>query len=292
DASLGGGVQDVTEPVQHCVMDLVRETMETDVSAVRVTSLLHFVLRVRLDIMVSSVINSVVTTVCLTITGENLALRPVDADAGQNFSGHSVKLSVGTGVSPTPATDKMAPVPAMRFGLLQTAQWVKTVITGQRRSNLMLAVVLLSDDLSVDFIKSETHHLMTHAGIFNTECRDGYYGAETCRPCGHCTNNTFCENNDGHCPDGCDDGYDGDLCDVQFSTDNAMLSVVTQENKPETSDPESNYAPLENYENPDDIRPYSMLQTNRGRPTNINIQGDEDAVLYHNTGTTGDKTYM
>nr|KAG5686707.1 hypothetical protein BaRGS_003034 [Batillaria attramentaria] len=71
-----------------------------------------------------------------------------------------------------------------------------------------------------------------------------------------------------------------------------MLSVVTQENKPETSDPESNYAPLENYENPDDIRPYSMLQTNRGRPININIQGDEDAVLYHNTGTTGDKTYM
>ncbi|KAK7461575.1 hypothetical protein BaRGS_00038660, partial [Batillaria attramentaria] len=80
--------------------------------------------------------------------------------------------------------------------------------------------------------------------------------------------------------------------EVQFSTDNAMVSVDAQENKPETSDPESNYAPLENYENPDDIRPYSMLQTNHGRPTNINIQGDEDAVLYHNTGTTGDKTYM
>nr|KAG5704331.1 hypothetical protein BaRGS_012640 [Batillaria attramentaria] len=71
-----------------------------------------------------------------------------------------------------------------------------------------------------------------------------------------------------------------------------MLNVDAQENKPETSDPESNYAPLENYENPDDIRPYSMLQTNRGRPTNINIQGDEEAVLYHNTDTTGDKTYM
>ncbi|KAK7493648.1 hypothetical protein BaRGS_00015160 [Batillaria attramentaria] len=80
--------------------------------------------------------------------------------------------------------------------------------------------------------------------------------------------------------------------EVQFPTDNAMLSVDAPENKPETSDPESNYAPLENYENPDDIRPYSMLQTNRGRPTNINIQGDEEAVLYHNTDTTGDKTYM
>ncbi|KAK7493650.1 hypothetical protein BaRGS_00015162, partial [Batillaria attramentaria] len=55
----------------------------------------------------------------------------------------------------------------------------------------------------------------THAEIFDPECRDGYYGREACRPCGHCTNNTVCDNNNGHCPDGCVDGYSGDLCDEE-----------------------------------------------------------------------------
>ncbi|KAK7461582.1 hypothetical protein BaRGS_00038667, partial [Batillaria attramentaria] len=141
DASLGGGVEDVTEPVQHCVMDLVRETMETDVSAVRVTSLLHFVLRVWQDIMVSSVINSVVTTVCLTTTGENLALRPMDADAGQDISGHNVKLSVDMAVSTKLATDKMAHVNVRPCGLRQIAQNAKTVISERSRANLVVAVV-------------------------------------------------------------------------------------------------------------------------------------------------------
>ncbi|KAK7461576.1 hypothetical protein BaRGS_00038661, partial [Batillaria attramentaria] len=69
DVSLGGGVEDVTETVQHCVMELVRETMETDVSAVRVTSLLHFALNAKTVITEqqrASLVVAVVTTPSVT----------------------------------------------------------------------------------------------------------------------------------------------------------------------------------------------------------------------------------
>nr|KAG5695715.1 hypothetical protein BaRGS_004460 [Batillaria attramentaria] len=68
---------------------------------------------------------------------------------------------------------------------------------------------------------------------------------------------------------------------MEVSPENALRD--TEGDKTETTDPDGNYSRLENYENPDDIRPYSMLQTDRGHNTNINIQGDKEAVLYHNT---------
>ncbi|KAK7493617.1 hypothetical protein BaRGS_00015129 [Batillaria attramentaria] len=67
---------------------------------------------------------------------------------------------------------------------------------------------------------------------------------------------------------------------MEVSPENALRD--TEGDKTETTDPDGNYSRLENYENPDDIRPYSMLQTDRGHNTNINIQGDKEAVLYHN----------
>nr|KAG5704328.1 hypothetical protein BaRGS_012637 [Batillaria attramentaria] len=77
--------------------------------------------------------------------------------------------------------------------------------------------------------------------------------------------------------------------DVQISHEEPRPVVDTEGNKPETSDPESNYSHLENYETPEDIRPYSVLQQGGSHPTNVNTQGDNEAVVCHDT--TDDKAY-
>nr|KAG5686708.1 hypothetical protein BaRGS_003035 [Batillaria attramentaria] len=76
---------------------------------------------------------------------------------------------------------------------------------------------------------------------------------------------------------------------VQISHEEPRPVVDTEGNKPETSDPESNYSHLENYETPEDIRPYSVLQQGGRHPTNVNTQGDNEAVVCHDT--TDDKAY-
>nr|KAG5699348.1 hypothetical protein BaRGS_004285 [Batillaria attramentaria] len=65
----------------------------------------------------------------------------------------------------------------------------------------------------------------------------------------------------------------------------ASIRDVTEGDKPETETPgnESNYAQLEKYEDPDDIRPYSMLQDGGKHPNYLNIQSDQERVLYQNT---------
>ncbi|KAK7486585.1 hypothetical protein BaRGS_00022251 [Batillaria attramentaria] len=73
------------------------------------------------------------------------------------------------------------------------------------------------------------------------------------------------------------------LLPVHFSSGDALaVRDVTEGDKPETETPgnESNYAQLETYENPDDIRPYSMLQDGGKLP---NIQSDQETALCQNT---------
>ncbi|KAK7486581.1 hypothetical protein BaRGS_00022247 [Batillaria attramentaria] len=70
---------------------------------------------------------------------------------------------------------------------------------------------------------------------------------------------------------------------VHFSSGDALaVRDVTEGDKPETETPgnESNYAQLETYENPDDIRPYSVLQDGGKLP---NIQSDQETALCQNT---------
>ncbi|KAK7461586.1 hypothetical protein BaRGS_00038671, partial [Batillaria attramentaria] len=76
--------------------------------------------------------------------------------------------------------------------------------------------------------------------------------------------------------------------EAQFSPEDAQARVDTEGLKTETSDADTHYESLEKYENPDDMKPYSTLEASHGRRTNVNIQGDKEAVLYHNV--TGYKT--
>ncbi|KAK7493643.1 hypothetical protein BaRGS_00015155 [Batillaria attramentaria] len=70
--------------------------------------------------------------------------------------------------------------------------------------------------------------------------------------------------------------------EAQFSPEDAQARVDTEGLKTDTSDADTHYESLEKYENPDDIKPYSTLEASHGRRTNVNIQGDKEAVLYHN----------
>lgn len=46
-----------------------------------------------------------------------------------------------------------------------------------------------------------------------SECLFGYYGTDCREQCrGHCKNNKTCDHISGKCPDGCEDGYTGKLC--------------------------------------------------------------------------------
>ncbi|KAK7486580.1 hypothetical protein BaRGS_00022246 [Batillaria attramentaria] len=67
-----------------------------------------------------------------------------------------------------------------------------------------------------------------------------------------------------------------DTDSAHVSSEITPVRDVTEGDKPETETPgnESNYAQLERYENPDDIRPYSMLQDGGKLPKYINIQSD------------------
>ncbi|KAK7493645.1 hypothetical protein BaRGS_00015157 [Batillaria attramentaria] len=75
---------------------------------------------------------------------------------------------------------------------------------------------------------------------------------------------------------------------AQSSHEDAQVRVDTEGLQTETSDADTHYESLEKYENPDDIKPYSTLQTDHDNPTNMNIQQNKKPVLYHNTA--GDKT--
>ncbi|KAK7461571.1 hypothetical protein BaRGS_00038656 [Batillaria attramentaria] len=227
-------------------------------------------------------------------------------DAFQDFTGQSVKPSVGMGVSMKPATNKMASVPVRLFGPLLLAQNARTVITEQQRANLVVAVVTMAsvtrttDIVLVDVLKVMAESFVTVVkATGNSDTQDG---ATIVGPIvGSVLGAALLiglfillaaliirKRRSREVPSSGE--TNGRRTEVQFSPDNAVQSVDTDGNKPETSDPDSNYARLENYENPDDIRPYSMLQTDHGHSANISIQGDKEAVLFHNTRTTGDKT--
>ncbi|KAK7493652.1 hypothetical protein BaRGS_00015164 [Batillaria attramentaria] len=46
-----------------------------------------------------------------------------------------------------------------------------------------------------------------------SKCETGYYGVESCEECGYCRDDVC---NNGHCPRGCRDGFDGDRCDSEY----------------------------------------------------------------------------
>lgn len=43
-------------------------------------------------------------------------------------------------------------------------------------------------------------------------CMHGYYGKNCTKTCGHCLNNDICDNINGTCTNGCNEGFKGDLC--------------------------------------------------------------------------------
>lgn len=43
-------------------------------------------------------------------------------------------------------------------------------------------------------------------------CPHGYYGDKCADKCGKCLNNQTCDNVNGTCTRGCDEGFKGDLC--------------------------------------------------------------------------------
>ena len=45
-----------------------------------------------------------------------------------------------------------------------------------------------------------------------TACVGGTYGSDCNETCGNCKNQADCYFTTGHCNDGCDPGYEGDLC--------------------------------------------------------------------------------
>ncbi|KAK7486583.1 hypothetical protein BaRGS_00022249, partial [Batillaria attramentaria] len=64
------------------------------------------------------------------------------------------------------------------------------------------------------------------------ECDSGYYLADSCKECGYCRDNDTCDNHNGHCPQGCRDGYGGDRCDIALEDppdpdeDNTIYYVI------------------------------------------------------------------
>ncbi|KAK7493649.1 hypothetical protein BaRGS_00015161, partial [Batillaria attramentaria] len=206
DASLGGGVEDVTETVQHCVMDLVRETMETDVSAVRVTSLLHFALN------------------------------------------------------------------------------AKTVITEQQRASLVVAVVTTpSVTRRTEVVLKDVLTVIAEICVTTSGgSPDLTHNMAGLHAVGPIVGSRKRRSRDASSPD------DPNKHRTEEQRDNAW----PVRNKPGTCHPESNYAYLDNYVNPDDITPYSMLQGGGRHPTNINTQGGTGNVLYQKTNIPCYKTYV
>ncbi|XP_052282064.1 protein draper-like isoform X1 [Dreissena polymorpha] len=49
----------------------------------------------------------------------------------------------------------------------------------------------------------------------NSGCETGKFGIDCSLECGNCINNTFCNNISGRCPDGCDPGWTGQLCNIE-----------------------------------------------------------------------------
>ena len=47
--------------------------------------------------------------------------------------------------------------------------------------------------------------------MFITECDEGFYGTYCNQTCGNCFQTT-CDKTTGRCPDGCDAGWNGNLC--------------------------------------------------------------------------------
>lgn len=45
------------------------------------------------------------------------------------------------------------------------------------------------------------------------ECGYGRYGENCSSECGNCANSTFCNKDNGTCSAGCQDHWEGDLCD-------------------------------------------------------------------------------
>lgn len=48
--------------------------------------------------------------------------------------------------------------------------------------------------------------------ILFVACPHGYYGDKCADKCGKCLNNQTCDNVNGTCTRGCDEGFKGDLC--------------------------------------------------------------------------------
>lgn len=54
--------------------------------------------------------------------------------------------------------------------------------------------------------------------FFVSECLDQTYGQECQQICGNCKNKEPCHHVNGSCPDGCDNGYYGNKCNLGTCT--------------------------------------------------------------------------
>lgn len=62
-------------------------------------------------------------------------------------------------------------------------------------------------------VKMKTVWFYLNLNIMFLECISGNYGTACRERCsGYCKNNKTCDYINGVCPDGCEDGYTGELC--------------------------------------------------------------------------------
>ena len=57
-------------------------------------------------------------------------------------------------------------------------------------------------------------YLFIFSLLFVTECDDGTYGLNCAQKCGVCRNFVPCNKTDGICQGGCEDGFNGDQCQI------------------------------------------------------------------------------
>lgn len=50
------------------------------------------------------------------------------------------------------------------------------------------------------------------------ECSDYFFGRDCNKPCGHCRGNAPCDSVTGHCPNGCQNHWTGDMCNGMDGT--------------------------------------------------------------------------
>ena len=77
---------------------------------------------------------------------------------------------------------------------------------------MVVVVVVIDDDDDDDDDDDEDDNGDDDDGIMCAGCADGYYGNKCAEACGQCTDGAVCDKTTGHCPHGCQVGYQPPFC--------------------------------------------------------------------------------